>query len=117
MCLIVMTIVITVNYPLWQLDSKFFSLVYGLNYALSRCFWSIALCYIIYACTNNYGGLINRFLSCPLWQPLSNLLFAIYLLHFPVIIITMASIKSVPYFNEINVVSVIIYPHLKRFCC
>lgn len=93
--------VIFANYPLIQLDSKATAIEYGLYDASGRVIWSIALCYIIFACVQNSGGPINWFLSHPLWQPFSRLCYSIYLLHFPVVMVTMASMKTSPYFSEL----------------
>lgn len=105
-----MTAVIFVNYPLQQLDSKASALAYGLYDGLSRVGWAIALCYIIFACVHNYGGPVNWFLSYPLWQPASRLSYAIYLVHFPVIMLTMATTKTSDYFSELNAVSCFLQP-------
>ncbi|XP_046608890.1 nose resistant to fluoxetine protein 6-like [Neodiprion virginianus] len=43
--------------------------------------WSIAIAWIIYACTHGYGGFVNRFLSWPFFRPVSRLSFSIYLMH------------------------------------
>lgn len=93
------------NYPLQQIDSEASSLDYGLYDAFSRVAWAIALCYIIFACVHGYGGPVNWFLSHPLWQPISRLCYSIYLLHFPVIMVTQATIKTSPYFSELYAVS------------
>ncbi|XP_031627930.1 nose resistant to fluoxetine protein 6-like [Contarinia nasturtii] len=100
--LALMAAVIFVNYPLQQLDSEATPLEYGLYDALSRVVWSIALCYVVFACVNNCGGPINWFLGHPLWQPLSRLCYSIYIVHFPVIMVMMASIKTSPYFSELT---------------
>lgn len=100
--LALMLIVIFANYPLIQVDSKATSIEYGLYDAFGRVAWSIALCYIIVACVQNSGGPVNWFLSHPLWQPISRLCYSIYLLHFPVVMVTMASMKVSLYFSELN---------------
>lgn len=82
--------------------SKSTSVEYGLYSAFSHILWSIPLCYIIFACAHGSGGPINRFLSHPIWQIISRLSYAIYLVHHPVILLTAASIKTLPYFNEIT---------------
>ncbi|XP_046487211.1 nose resistant to fluoxetine protein 6-like isoform X2 [Neodiprion pinetum] len=51
-------------------------------YALtSRPFWSIAVAWIVYACTQGYGGPVTGFLSSPFFQPLSRISYSIYLIH------------------------------------
>lgn len=87
--LVLMATVIFGNYPLAQFDTVHTALEYGVYDALSRVGWAIALCYIIFACNNGYGGPVNWFLGHPLWQPLSRLCYAIYIVHFTVVIIMM----------------------------
>ena len=43
--------------------------------------WSLGLCYVIYACCNSQGALVNWFLSLQIWMPLSRITFKAYLLH------------------------------------
>lgn len=88
------------RYPYQQLDAKQTALEFGLCNALTRIFWSISLCYIIFACIHNSGGYINAFLGHQLWQPLSRLSYSIYLLHYPVIRIAIFSAKSTSYYTE-----------------
>lgn len=100
-----MLVVIFGNYPFQQLDARLTPLAFGLYEALSRVIWAIALCYIAFACVHGYGGPINRFLAHPFWQPLSQLSYTIYLLHLPIIWLTMSTIKSSAYFSELTAVS------------
>ncbi|XP_031625866.1 nose resistant to fluoxetine protein 6-like [Contarinia nasturtii] len=92
--------------PIMQINTKLTSFKYGLYFGLGRIIWSIALCYIIFACAHNYGGRINWFLSHPWWQPLSRLSFAIYLLHIPIMTVTM--VDASPYFRELAILRVFI---------
>ncbi|XP_017046351.2 O-acyltransferase like protein-like [Drosophila ficusphila] len=50
-------------------------------YTLTRLGWSMAICWVVFACMQGYGGLANSFLSSPLWQPLSRLSYSIFLFH------------------------------------
>ncbi|KAI8045768.1 hypothetical protein M5D96_001956, partial [Drosophila gunungcola] len=50
-------------------------------YTLTTVGWSMALCWVIFACMHGYGGLANSFLSSPLWQPLSRLSYSVYIWH------------------------------------
>lgn len=88
------------------MDSKATPIHYGLYDIFSRITWAIALCYVIFACIHGYGGPINWFLGHPLWQPLSRLSYSIYLVHFPIVILTTATLKSSLYFSELSAVSV-----------
>lgn len=101
---VLMIVAIGAIYPLQQTDSKAIPLAFGLYDALSRVAWSIALCYIIFACIHNYGGPVNWFLSHPLWQPLSRLTFSIYLLHKVIINLSIAAMKRPIYFSEFSAV-------------
>lgn len=83
--LVALTVVTIMNYPYIQLKPMSTSLEYGLYQSLSRIVWSIALSYIIFACHHNHGGIVNWFLAHPFWQPLSQLSYSIYLMHFFVI--------------------------------
>ncbi|XP_039496878.1 nose resistant to fluoxetine protein 6-like [Drosophila santomea] len=49
--------------------------------SLSRIAWPLALCWVIFACMQGYGGLASSFLSSPLWQPLSKLSYSAYIFH------------------------------------
>ncbi|XP_016949365.1 nose resistant to fluoxetine protein 6 [Drosophila biarmipes] len=48
---------------------------------LTRIAWPLALCWVVFACTQGYGGLANSFLSSPLWQPMSKLSYCAYIFH------------------------------------
>lgn len=95
-----MTATIFANYPLQQFDTKALPIEFGLYDALSRVGWSIALCYIIFACVHNSGGCVNWFLSHPFWQPISRLCYSTYLLHVPVIVIMYATTKTATVFSQ-----------------
>jgi len=43
--------------------------------------WSLGLSYVIYACSNSQGALVEWFLSLKIWMPLSRITFSAYLLH------------------------------------
>lgn len=97
-----MLTVIFMNYPLIQPYSKATPIRYGIHDALSRVLWSIALCYIIFACVHKSGGPVDWFLSHPLWQPISRISFATYLVHFPLILVLMIPTKTSLYFSELS---------------
>lgn len=100
-----MAAVVFGNHPLVQFDSKATPLVFGLYDSLSRVAWSIALCYITFACVKNYGGPVNWFLAHPLWQPISRVCYAIYLVHYHVLMLVLCQLKSSNYFTELMAVS------------
>lgn len=104
--------VIFANYPLVQRDIKTSSIDHALYDSLSRVAWALALSYIIFACVHGYGGPVNWFLSLSFWQPLSRLSYAIYMLHFHVIFIVMASAKSPFVISEFYAVGTIRFHYL-----
>jgi peptidoglycan/LPS O-acetylase OafA/YrhL len=53
--------------------------------ATSRAFWALGIGIICFLCLQGAGGVVNTFLSLPLWTPLSYLSFGAYLLH-PIVI-------------------------------
>ncbi|XP_055326387.1 nose resistant to fluoxetine protein 6-like [Sitodiplosis mosellana] len=67
-----------------------------------RVWWSLSVSYIIFACVNGQGGIINWLLSLPRWQPISRLSYNLYLIHIPVIAIIHAN-RQVPwYFSSLT---------------
>ncbi|CAH1788359.1 unnamed protein product [Owenia fusiformis] len=48
---------------------------------LKRPVWSIGVAWMMFACVNGYGGIVNTILSWGGWVPLSRLTFAAYLIH------------------------------------
>lgn len=75
----------------------------------ARFWWSLALCYIIFACLNGQGGIVNWFLSQPRWQPLSRLSFNIYLIHYTVMSIFYDDQKVAPYNSLLTQVKITKY--------
>lgn len=99
--LAIMLTIVFVNYIFLQIKtSKNTPLENGLYDALSRVGWSIALCYIIFACVHGYGGPINYFLSHPLFQPLNRLGYTMYIFHNLVIVYNLATMKASPILDE-----------------
>lgn len=68
--------------------------------SLSRPIFGICVLWIILACVNGAGGVINQLLSSGLWQPLAKLSFTMYLLHPALLIMaTVASAKTDAHFS------------------
>ncbi|CAF3458515.1 unnamed protein product [Rotaria socialis] len=59
---------------------------------LSRVGWSMSISWLIFICSINQGGIVNRILSFSIWTPLARLNYAAYLIHSTVIFVT--------YFNQ-----------------
>lgn len=90
------------NYPYYQIEPKSTPFEFGLFEPLSRIAWSIAVCYIIFASVHGSGGVVNWFLSLPVFQPFSKLSYGIYLNHCYLMTVTMVSMKIPPYFDELS---------------
>lgn len=72
--------------------------------SLGRVTWSIALGWIIFACVHGYGGPVNWFLSWPQWQPLARLSYSIYIMHVPIQIAMVSSMRTTTFFSDVNMV-------------
>ncbi|MFH4976882.1 hypothetical protein AB6A40_003591 [Gnathostoma spinigerum] len=57
---------------------RIYHLFYGCFF---RVFFAISIAWIIYACHAGIGGIVNTFLSCRVFIPISNMGYSIYLLH------------------------------------
>uniref|UniRef100_A0A914ZMG1 Acyltransferase 3 domain-containing protein n=1 Tax=Parascaris univalens TaxID=6257 RepID=A0A914ZMG1_PARUN len=67
------------SYPLMMgWDWPIYYLIYGGFY---RTIWSICVAWLIYFCYLRRNSIINRFLSCRFFIPLSNLCYSVYLMH------------------------------------
>lgn len=83
----------------------FFFFVSDLHKCEFRVIWSIALCYVIFACYHGYGGPVNKFLSLPIWRPLSRLSFVTCLVHPLVMIALEVNMKNGLHFSSFAYVS------------
>lgn len=93
------------TYTLQQPEHEATPIESGIFTPLSRVAWSIFLCLVIDACVKGYGGPVNWFLSLSIWRPLARLTYAMYLVHMPIMLATVASSHRPIYFTERNVVS------------
>ncbi|XP_035903269.1 O-acyltransferase like protein-like [Anopheles stephensi] len=72
--------------------------------SLHRSFWAFAVMWVIFVCINEQGGIVDRFLGCPLWQPLSRLSYSMYLVHIAIQAITLTQALKFPVeFTVVNV--------------
>nr|XP_023027647.1 nose resistant to fluoxetine protein 6-like [Leptinotarsa decemlineata] len=67
--------------------------------AVHRSIWSLGICSIILMCFTHNGGIINKFLSLKIFQVLSKLTYCIYIFHFMIIHLKVASLKTVVHFS------------------
>ncbi|VEN36436.1 unnamed protein product [Callosobruchus maculatus] len=82
--------------------NKMFS---SLFLSCSRSVWTIGLMWIIFACVNNCGGVVNFILSLPMFRVLGRLTYSISLIHFGFQSVMMAAAKSPSYFSNFVVVN------------
>lgn len=83
--------------------------------SLVRSTWSITIGWIIFLCSNGYGGWVNTFLSLNLWKPICKLSYCIYLIHVLVQIYLIAQQRTPGYFMELDFVSDAIAPYFFRW--
>lgn len=92
-----------VQYPLQQENFKKNSWIFDATYdSLKRISWCLALSWVILACHLSYGGFVQKFLSLPIWLPISKLSFCIYLVHLPVQLVYLASIRAPQFFSNFH---------------
>ncbi|CAF1462433.1 unnamed protein product [Adineta ricciae] len=51
----------------------------------SRTLWSIAIGWLLFLCSTNQGGIVNKILSWPIWFPFARLNYSCYLIHATII--------------------------------
>ncbi|KAH8337676.1 hypothetical protein KR074_006562 [Drosophila pseudoananassae] len=91
-------------YPAGKLDSPPMSiLAESFYYTLTRVGWPLAICWIVFACMQGYGGLANSFLSSPLWQPFSRLSYSMFIWHMFVQEVNIRNTRTNTYFSNYQV--------------
>ncbi|KAH8295940.1 hypothetical protein KR018_006480, partial [Drosophila ironensis] len=69
-------------------------------YTFTRMAWPLALCWVVFACVQGFGGLANSFLSSPLWQPLSRLSYSAYIWHIFIMEINHRRLRTNTHFSD-----------------
>ncbi len=67
--------------------------------SLSRTLWSICIGWILFLCSINQGGIVNKILSSPIWSPLARLNYSCYLVHSTIILIVVFNQTMPMYFQ------------------
>ncbi|OQV21128.1 Nose resistant to fluoxetine protein 6 [Hypsibius exemplaris] len=71
---------------------------------LSRNGWALAVCWLIFACVQGYGGFVNTLLSWNVLVPLSRVTYCCYLIHIPIMLIFYLSKTTNVDFSHLAVV-------------
>ncbi|KAL0965890.1 hypothetical protein UPYG_G00287290 [Umbra pygmaea] len=100
-CLSGMALLVGLSYILRDVPPQP-SAPHALYQGLHRTVWALAVSWIILACEEGYGGIINDILSLSVWVPLSNISFACYLIH-PILIILYNGKQETPiHYADLN---------------
>ncbi|XP_001656258.2 nose resistant to fluoxetine protein 6 [Aedes aegypti] len=90
-----------VNQPFPNTHAQIFDALYE---SLKHVVWAFGVAWIIFACTNGYGGPVNSVLSLSIWQPLGRLSYCLYLLHLPMQTVLTASTRTTRYFSDLRAI-------------
>jgi peptidoglycan/LPS O-acetylase OafA/YrhL len=67
--------------------------------SLSRTFWSIIIGWLLFLCSTNQGGIVNKILSWPVWTPLARLNYSCYLVHSTILFIIIYN-QTMPFYYQ-----------------
>lgn len=100
-CCALLAVTVYANFELVRTDPREYSAVADAFYqVLSRPVFGICVMWVIFACVNGKGGVVNDILSAPMWQPLARLSFTMYLVHCLLIwMLTVANVKTDLHFS------------------
>ena len=79
-------------YPMWKYDmvTATNSVLYSMFHRVG---WSLALSWVVLACANGYGSVVNSFLSWGSFTCISRLTFCCYLIHWEIFRILIISVS------------------------
>jgi hypothetical protein len=102
-----MTTVVLFIQPLRNPMNKPSAVSNSLYIAFHRLTWSVALCWIIFACHKlKTGGIVRWFLSLPQWQPIGKMSLSIFLVHVVYQVTTILNMKDSIFFEILPVVRI-----------
>ncbi|KAK0159787.1 hypothetical protein PV327_010863 [Microctonus hyperodae] len=67
--------------------------------------WGLCVCCIIYVCSFGYGGIVNKFLSLPIFLPLGKISYSVYVIHATILDMIFSSNRVDYYFTNFDIVS------------
>ena len=103
-------------YP-WVLGYKYSKWSVALYASTFPTIWSLSISWIIFACVNGFGGIVNKVLSFELFRPLSRIIYMTYLVHGQVLIIFSGTRNKLIPLEASNLVSVNELNYLLITCC
>ncbi|XP_075070608.1 O-acyltransferase like protein-like [Mixophyes fleayi] len=99
--LLIMVLVITLAFVLDDTPISY-SIMAALYQGVHRSLWAAALALILVLCQEGYGGHLNKMLSCGMWNMLSKISYACYMIH-PIIIILYCGLQDTLFhYQDIN---------------
>jgi len=97
--------IVFAQYPLMQEHFKDNPVIADATFeSLKRILWSLSIGWIIMACQFNYGNIIKRFLSLSIFLPISKISYCLYLIHLPIQLIFLSSIRSPQFFSNFRAI-------------
>ncbi|XP_039434445.1 nose resistant to fluoxetine protein 6-like [Culex pipiens pallens] len=103
-CFAALGLIIYATYEMLRTDFHEYSGVADAFYeALSRSVFAICVMWIIFACVNGQGGVIDDMLSSSLFQPLAKLSYTMYLLHLLLVMMSVANAKTDVVFSVMDI--------------
>ncbi|KXJ72976.1 hypothetical protein RP20_CCG016825 [Aedes albopictus] len=103
-CFALLGLILFANYQIYTSNAADFSFVADAFFEpLSRSMFAFCVMWIILACVNGKGGLLDEFLGASMWQPLSRLSYTMYLLHTVMLAMgSLAPVNTSAYFSAID---------------
>ncbi|XP_055912803.1 nose resistant to fluoxetine protein 6-like [Eupeodes corollae] len=73
--------------PYFSLNAKGRGTVFeaAMYESLRRVCWAVVHVWLTFACFYGYGGIVDAFLSHPMWQPFARLSYAMYMMHMAIV--------------------------------
>ncbi|KAJ6640801.1 Nose resistant to fluoxetine protein 6 [Pseudolycoriella hygida] len=101
-CILVFTAIVVNNRLQSAASPAILSTIFN---SVNRLLWSLAVAITIFICITNSGASVNKFLSSPIWKPLSKLSFCIYVLHYIIQLMKMGQNRTTIYMDNVSLVA------------
>ncbi|XP_018573256.1 uncharacterized protein LOC108912502 [Anoplophora glabripennis] len=70
--------------------------------AAARPMWALSVAFIVFLCVSGHGGVIDKFLSLPIFQVLVRLTYSSFLVHLGLLLFLKGRAKTAGYFSNLN---------------